>query len=211
MDRHRGVNGRHKIPFPIKLLVFVFIPILFFSSTGHSLMIKLSLERLSMDSDTIVLGEVKDIESQWSMDKSTIVTIVTLKILDVIKGEFHRNQILIQYPGGEIGDIGLKVSDMPDFYLRERTLVFLRSLMDINDAQNSLLVAMNFWPAFTVFGAAQGKYSVDNKGIARKGGYSLISKEPDSDRTLSLEDLITRIRKSIRQNFPKKKKIREKK
>jgi hypothetical protein len=210
MDRHRGGNGRHRIPLPIKLLFFIFIPIFFFPSTGHSSMIKLSLERLSMDSDTIVLGEVKDIECQWSMDRSTIMTIVTLQIQDVIKGELRRNQILIQYPGGEIGEIGLKVSDMPDFHLRERTLVFLRSLTDLNDAQNSLLVAMNFWPAFTVFGAAQGKYSIDNKGIARKGGYSLISKKPDSDRTLSLEDLITRIRKSIRQNVPEKKKIREK-
>jgi hypothetical protein len=173
-------------------------------------MIKLSLEKLSLESDVIVIGEVKEIQYHWSMDKNTIVTIVTLQIQDVIKGEVNRNQILIQFPGGEIDDIGLRVSDMPTFYPRERTLVFLKSIIDIQNEKNSPYVAMNFWPAYSVFGAAQGKYSIDNKEIARKEGYSLISKEVDSDKTLSLVDLITRIRKSIRQNSLKKKKIREK-
>ena len=173
-------------------------------------MIKLSLEKLSLESDVIVVGEVKEIQCHWSMDKSTILTIVTLQIQDVIKGGVNRNQILIQFPGGEIDDIGLKVSDMPTFFPHERTLIFLKSIIDIQSEKNSPYVAMNFWPVFSIFGAAQGKYSIDNKEIARKEGYSLISEEADSDKILSLVDLITRIRKSMRQNSHKKKKIREK-
>lgn len=210
MDGHIAVNRSQRISLQIKRLFAIFIPLLFLSSAGHSLMVKLSLERLSLDSDTIVLGNVDDIACQWSMDRSAIVTVVTLRIQTVIKGEVLRNQILIQYPGGEVGDIGLKVSDMPEFQLGERVLVFLKSISKIEDAQNSPLIALNFWPAFTVFGAAQGKYSVDDNGVARKDGYSLVSKEADPDRSFFLEDLLTRIRKSMRQLNPGKNKIREK-
>lgn len=194
----------------IKFLFFVFTLIFFFSNPIHSLMIKMSIEKLSLESDVIVVGEVKEIQCQWSMDKSTIMTIVTLQIQDVIKGGVDRNQILFQFPGGKIGDIGLKVSDMPTFYLHERILIFLKSIIDTQSEKNSPYVAMNFWPAYSINGAAQGKYSIDNKQIARKEGYNLISNEPDSDKTLSLFDLLTRIRKNLRQNSVKKKKIHEK-
>jgi hypothetical protein len=195
---------------PIKLLIFILLPILFFSSTGQSLMVKLSLESLSHDSDAVVLGKVEDIACQWSMDRSAIVTVVTMRIQSVIKGELLQSHILIQYPGGEVGDIGLRVSDMPEFRCGEQALVFLKSISKIDDAQNSPFIAMNFWPAYTVFGAAQGKYSVDDNGVARKKGYSLISDEPDPDRALVLENLMTRIRKIIRQLNTKQKRIREK-
>ena len=62
-----------------------------------------------------------------------------------------------------------------------------------------------------MFGAAQGKYSIDNKGIARKGGYTLVSEEQDADKMLSLETLVARIQKNMRRLIAKKKKIREKK
>jgi hypothetical protein len=195
---------------PIKLLIFILLPILFFSSTGQSLMVKLSLESLSHDSDAVVLGKVEDIACQWSMDRSAIVTVVTMRIQSVIKGELLQSHILIQYPGGEVGDIGLRVSDMPEFRCGEQALVFLKSISKIDDAQNSPFIAMNFWPAYTVFGAAQGKYSVDDNGVARKKGYSLISKDEDPERAFLLEDLMTRIRKIIRQLNTKQKRIREK-
>ena len=211
MNDQKEASGHNGFLFSIKLLFFILISVIFISSAGYSLMIKLSLERLSCDSDTIVLGEVIDIECHWSMDRSTIVTIVTLQVQRMIKGGLHGDQILIQYPGGEIGDIGLRVSDMPDFHLRERTLVFLETITDKNDLRNSLRIAMNFWPAFTVFGAAQGKYSIDSKETAKKGGYTLISEELDEDKMLSLETLIARIQKNMRQLAAKKKRIREKK
>ena len=210
MDGYKAVNGRRGTSLRIRRLFAIIIPLLFLSNAGNSLMIKLPLERLSLDADFIVFGEVKDIEYQWSMDRSTIVTIVTLEVHRVIKGSFSRGPVLIQYPGGEIGEIGLKVSDQPSFELREKTLVFLEPIKDKNDPQNSFIIAMDFWPGYTVFGAAQGKYSVDDNGVARKEGYSLISDEPDPDRSLLLGNLITRIRKSLRRLDPGKKKIREK-
>ncbi len=210
MDEYKAVKQCRGISLRMRRLFAIIIPLLILSSAGNSLMIKLPLERLSLDADSIVLGEVKGIECQWSMDRSTIVTIVTLEVQRVIKGEFSRGPVLIQYPGGEIGEIGLKVSDQPRFELHEKTLVFLESVKEKNDPQNSLIIAMDFWPGYTVFGAAQGKYSVDDDGVARKEGYSLISDEPDPDRFLLLENLITRIRENLRQLDPGKKKIREK-
>lgn len=211
MEKRTATDRKRRTLRPLRILSLFSILFFFVSNSAFPLMIKLPLSRLSSDADTIVLGEVVSLESYWSMDRSTIVTIVMLDVQRVIKGELSSRQVLIQFPGGEIGDIGLKVSDQPGFDLHEKALVFLESITEKNDPQNPLLIAMSFWPSYTVVGAAQGKYSIDEGGIARKGGYSLVSDEPDPDRSLPLEHLITRIHRSIKHPVSVKAKTREKK
>jgi len=168
-------------------------------------MIKLSLRKLTNTADTIVLGEVENIQCEWSMDKSTILTIVTLRIHEILKGDFYGTQILIQHPGGKIGDIGLEVSDMPTFQTKERVLVFLKSIINITDTKNSPTVSLNLLPSFSVFGWAQGKYSIDSNEMAHKSGYELISEDREQDETLSLTDLKTKIYSIIQQDSNEKK------
>jgi len=167
-------------------------------------MVKLSLQDLTNAADAIVLGEVKKIQYEWSMDRSVILTVVTLKIQEVWKRDFYDNQILIQFPGGKIGDIGLKVSDMPTFQKKERVLVFLKSIKNINDSKNSPSVSLNLLPAFSVFGYAQGKYSVDGNGVAHKSEYDLVSKDSEPDSILSLSELKTKIYSILQQDSKEK-------
>ncbi len=177
------LNIKRKFLFCLIVLTFCV-----FNST-QAVMIKLSLQDLTNAADTIVLGEVKNIQFEWSMDKSVILTVVTLKIHEVWKGDYYNDQILIQFPGGIIDDMGLKVSDMPIFQEKERVLVFLKSIMNINETKNSSTVSLGLFPAFSVFGYAQGKYSITENGVAYKDGYGLISKDPESDSILSLSSL----------------------
>ena len=169
-------------------------------------MIKLSLERLTMDSDAIVYGEVKTIQSQWSIDGSIILTVVTLQVHGILKGNVINDQVLIQYPGGKVGDISLQVEDTPSFQMDEKVIVFLKSIRDVMDIKHSPIIALNIFQAFSVFGAAQGKYSIDNNQIARKWGYSLLDKEGDKDNVLTLLELEARVKVIVKEDLKKRKK-----
>ena len=169
-------------------------------------MIKLSIERLTMESDTIVYGEVKTIQSLWSLDGSIILTVVTLRVHGILKGNVINNQVLIQYPGGEVGDIGFKQEDMPYFHVDEKVIVFLKSIKDVMNIKHSPTIAQNIFQAFSVFGAAQGKYSINKNQIARKWGYSLLDKEVDKDNELTLSELKTRVEVIVKTDLKKRQK-----
>jgi len=173
-------------------------------------MIKLPLKKLATEAEAIILGEVKDIKCQWSIDHSVILTIVTVNIHEILKGNINNSQILIQHPGGEVGDIGLKVSDMPSFKQNEIVLVFLKSISDPIDTKNSPMIALNFLPSFSVFGSVQGKYSIDSNGIAHKGGYRLISKDQEQEKSISLKNLKAKIKIILKQNREERERNHEK-
>ncbi len=177
---------------------------------NQALMVKLSLKDLTIGSDAIIVGEVIKIQSQWSLDKSIILSIATLQIHEIFKGNVNNNQIFIQYAGGEVGDIGLKVTDMPSFQEKEKVLVFLKSIKDLTNIKHSPVVCLGIFPAYSTFGAAQGKYSIDKDGMAQKSGYDLISKHDDRDVFLPLTDLKSRIKSIIRLNMEKRERAREK-
>lgn len=198
-----------KILLFLKFLFTSFILILFVFSYSQAIMIKLSLRKLTTEADAIILGKVMDIQSQWSVDKSVILTIVKLHVHEILKGKINNDQILIQYPGGEVVDIGLKVSDMPTFQQDEIVLVFLKSITDIEDTKHSPMLILNMFPAFSIFGAAQGKYSIDSNGIARKSEYNLISEESELDIVIPLETLKAKIMRIQKRSPQKKEKIHE--
>lgn len=200
-----GLNSRF-----LKSALTFFIMILCVFKFNQALMVKLSLKDLTIGSDAIVVGEVIEIQSQWSLDKSIILTIATLQIHEILKGNVQSNQIFIQYPGGKVGDIGLKVTDMPSFHKKEKVLVFLKSIKNLTDIKHSPIVCLSIFPAYSPFGAAQGKYSIDKDGMAQKSGYVLISKDDERDVFLSLADLKSRIKSIIRQEIEKSERAREK-
>jgi len=166
-------------------------------SALEAIMIKLSLERLSRRADAIIEGMVVDVSSEWSLDHSIIQTVVTLQVQDIAKGDIADSQVLVQYPGGEIGDIGLKVADMPTFQRNEKVLVFMISLIKRPDPKYPQTVWQSPWPAFHILGGAQGKFSIDSHGMARRDGYGLVPAEIDPDAVLPLESLRQKIQQSL--------------
>lgn len=178
---------------------------------SRAVMIKLALDELATRAESIVLGEVQDLQCQWSMDKSIIVTIVTLRVQEVLKGRITSDIVFLQVPGGIVGDIGLKVSDMPEFVLKEKVLVFLQPLALSPEPKHAPLIMLGLFPAFRVFGAGQGKFSVDEEGLVRRTGYLLESGETGSDQSLTLDDLMREIRKILLQRSKEGKLRRAKK
>ena len=74
----------------------------------------------------IVVGKVENIESRLDKEKNTIYTYVKVYVEECLKGKINGDNIVIKYKGGEIGNLGLWVSDQPHFLLNEEVKVFLK-------------------------------------------------------------------------------------
>jgi len=115
-----------------KKAYFIFILALFVSillhgvgtENGYALVVRMSLEDLSREASSIVIGEVTDAQSFW--EDGNIYTNVTISVEQYVKGAGGK-QVTIKVLGGTVGDITQWVSDAPIFQIGERTLLFLRN------------------------------------------------------------------------------------
>jgi hypothetical protein len=146
-------------------------------------MLGLGTEELTRGSESVIIGEVEDTEAQWSKDGKTIFTKAFIVVNEIIRGRTLQKRIIIEYEGGEIGDIGLKVSDVVPLEKGERVLLFLKSGKSRGDGF-----------IYNIVGKAQGKYSIDKERIARKRGFSVIRGEDIIDNNIPLDELIKKIR-----------------
>lgn len=115
--------------------------------SAFALVEELTLDELTAEADSIIVGEVTDITS-YQEGEGNIYTLVTLSVEHTIKGE-SEGEVAIKLPGGEVDGIGLWVADAPIFQLGERTIVFLEEVDS----------------AFEVCGWHQGKFTVQDDRI----------------------------------------------
>lgn len=187
----------------------VFCLVVFASVVATSaLMIKIPLKQLVNESEAIVIGRVKSVRCEWSLDRSLILSIVTVRVQEAMRGDLMPPEIILEIPGGTMGDISLKVSDMPGFHENEEILVFLQAIKNIADTSHSFSVAQNYFPSYEVYGKAQGKYAIDGGGLARKSGYETFTEEEDPESILSLESLKMQIQSILQETQSKKQKKR---
>ncbi|MHC4110352.1 MAG: Ser-Thr-rich GPI-anchored membrane family protein, partial [Planctomycetota bacterium] len=78
-------------------------------------------------SDLVIRGKVISTESLWKEDSRGrhIYTIVTVKILDKIKGNIKDDAFVFEVVGGTVDDIREVVSDTPAFEVDEDAILFL--------------------------------------------------------------------------------------
>jgi len=160
-----------------------FVVFTFFSQPALAIMIGLSTEQLTKASETVIIGQVADVASQWNQDGSSIVTRATVGVAEVIKGDLNKDEVIVEYEGGEVGEIGLKVSDSPSLIKGENVILFLESKKETRGGLIQKIV-----------GKAQGKYSIGEDGIARKMGFKVIEGKDVIDNSLPVNELLDRIR-----------------
>ena len=122
----------------------------FLTTQGSTLMIEKSIEELTYEADFILTGKVQDMESRWNEEKTLIYTYVSVSVTKYIKRILEMEEpkeITVKIPGGQVGDIALKVSDTPEFIKGEEVFLFLR---------------LKELPIFRVAGLFQGKYTIEN-------------------------------------------------
>ena len=174
-----------KIP---KLLTCIYLIAFFFtSSSALAIMEGFSTEELTAASDLVIEGQVEKTEAQWSKDGKSIFTSASVIIHSFIKGGPAQKKIKVEYAGGEIGDIGMKVSDQDPSLLTqgEKVLLFLKAAKSKKDGD-----------AYTIIGKGQGKYRIDENGIARKGGFTIAGSKEMIDNNIPVDQLIKKIKKA---------------
>ena len=129
------------------------------------------------------MGKVEKTVAHWSEDGKTITTSATIQINNVIRGNLIKKKVIVEYPGGEIGNIGLKVSDVLSLNAGEDVILFLARKNLKDDS------------VYKISGKAQGHYTIDKNGIARKGGFSVIGNKDIIDNNVPVNTLIDKIRK----------------
>jgi len=131
---------RHKVCLTVVFVVLNSIIIPPVRAQGKNI----NLQKFTLESDAIITGKVIDKKSEWSSDKSRILTHVRIEVGEYLKGN-EGNNIMVTYLGGEVGGVGEIYSHMPDFADKEEVLVFVKK--DSNDD-------------FRVFGGEDGKLSI---------------------------------------------------
>src|SRR4051812_5976211 len=94
------------------------------TSVGATTIVPADLGELSRDAVAIARGRVADVRSQWTEDRGTVETIVTLEVEDYLKGSLG-SFLRFRVPGGELGRYRTIVVGAPDFVVDQHVVVFL--------------------------------------------------------------------------------------
>src|SRR5438445_8232870 len=89
-----------------------------------TVLIPADLGELSRDALAIARGRVAALDSQWTDDRRTIETIVTLEVESYLKGRLGAT-LRFRVPGGELGRFRSVVVGAPAFDVDQRVVVFL--------------------------------------------------------------------------------------
>lgn len=89
-----------------------------------------TFDALVSSAATIFVGEVMNVRSEWETTPNgrAIITLVTFRVEDVWKGNLGAVTQL-EFLGGEIGDLGMRVEGSPVFRLGQRDVLFVNSIV----------------------------------------------------------------------------------
>lgn len=163
-------------------------------SPSSAMMIGLSTEELTANSQAVIKGIVEDKQSYWSSDGKMIMTKAYVRADEVIKQKSGENiqpgsRIPVEYLGGEADGVVMIVSVVSPLAIGEEVVLFLAP----SDSKRAALYAGEKKP-YNIFGFAQGKYSLDENGIAKKDTAPIISKKAAVENNLPVEELINKIK-----------------
>ena len=113
---------------PLRSLVLAASALLSLAAVHATTVIPPTFDELVGQAETIFEGTVTDVQSQWAGEggQRHIVTYVTFKVNDVLKGEPGASYTL-RMLGGTIGDMTMKVTDTPEFKQGDRDIVFVEN------------------------------------------------------------------------------------
>jgi hypothetical protein len=183
------------------LLSVVLMPVLsLFYSANATIVRPLSEEELAEQAETIFVGQCVSIKSEWNEERTKIFTYITVSPQNFLKGSGRPQTVVIKQPGGEVGEIGMRVDGISVFEEGEEVLLFLQR--DQRDFYKTI-------------GLSQGKFSISTdqdtgRKVLVKKRVELV-RNPDGkigkkvveikpERKTFLDDFTTRIRDTLKRN-----------
>ncbi len=85
-----------------------------------------SFDRLVDESEGIVIGTVRSVETAAARNANDLYTYVTIEQLDVLRGKVAQATLTLRLKGGFDGRQGLHVEGAPQFAPKERVLLFVQ-------------------------------------------------------------------------------------
>lgn len=112
-----------------KLLLALLVPtVLAAAAPAVALMIRTSPTDLALRAENIVRGRVVSTRAAWNSEQTMIHTRVVIDVDTTWKGAKRADDtVALSIPGGEVGQTGIWVEDMPQFRPGEEVVVFLES------------------------------------------------------------------------------------
>jgi hypothetical protein len=169
-----------------RIVLWSFVLLLIPAPSVEAMMMGLSTAKLTRDSELVVMGKVLDVRSHWADNGRKIRSTAHVQVKKFLKGSTPVVQVMeVVYDGGEVGDIGMKVSDVSPLRKGEEVILFLKKGRGHTER------------GYHIVGKGQGTYRVEN-GIARKGGFSIARGHEQIDNDIPVPDLIDKIKKADR-------------
>lgn len=174
----------------------LFFTFIIMYSLSNALMLKVPDITLVKNSDLIIRGAVVSKEVQWINNNSTIYTFVEINIKEVLKeGIPHTSIIVIAVPGGydPEQDIGLKISDQPEFTKNEEAILYLNRAEGIHDGINYNIANFSktiYTRLYRVNSLYQGKHDIRLNSNDNK---SRIVIKANDGTTMPLKNYISRV------------------
>ena len=94
------------------------------SFSSQAQVVRMSVEDLTRESKTILVGQCTKVESTWDENHDRIYTEVRVMAEDYLKGN-EGQELTITVPGGRVGNIIYEVSDMPAFAPGDQFVAFI--------------------------------------------------------------------------------------
>jgi hypothetical protein len=108
----------------MRILMMSFMLLALTLPVRATVIIPADLGELSRDARAIVRGRVAALDAQWTDDRGSIETIVTLEVESYLKGALGA-ALRFRVPGGELGRFRSIVVGAPEFALDQHVVVFL--------------------------------------------------------------------------------------
>jgi hypothetical protein len=108
----------------LRALLFLFVSLALVPPARATVLIPADLGELSRDARAIVRGRVAALDAQWTDDRGSIETIVTLEVESYLKGALGAT-LRFRVPGGELGRFRSIVVGAPEFAIDQHVVVFL--------------------------------------------------------------------------------------
>lgn len=121
---------------------------------ASAIMTKATMPELTFGATGIVRGHVTQVESSWDGAHKTIFTYSTILVEQWLKGGGPET-LTVRTIGGQVGDKGLWVEDMPVFLEGQEVITFLVPGQDRS--------------YMTVKGLFQGKFTVESGRVVETG------------------------------------------
>ncbi|MDQ6622339.1 MAG: hypothetical protein M3Y86_02485 [Verrucomicrobiota bacterium] len=113
----------------IRPLLLALCATLAFSVARATTVIPPTFDQLVSQAQLIIDGTVTDVTSQWTGEGAQrhIVSYVTVKVADTLKGDAGGPSYTLRMLGGTVGTETMEVSDSPKFQVGDRDILFVEN------------------------------------------------------------------------------------